>query len=327
MRTMLKRSVRARGLATLPTLQRKAVDFASKPVKSVAADAPISAALSEMSSGGFGAMLVSDGGQPQGILTERDFLLKTPKDGDLTGAKVGDMMTPAAKLTYASPDMPLDECLATMLRGGFRHLPVGSSSGVDAMLSMRDILRAAVSDGVPLSPLTVGDIFVENQRAGHAALDGMLEKKIGALTYGVVEVPLKSPVSIAVELMRERKVGSVVAPTMGPTIAESAGAFGIFTERDYVKALAGGSAGGSFDAQTTPIEERMTSSSKLLWVEPSCGMMAAIALMAEKGIRHLPVRKSQTWLHRPGFGVRGPEPTTLFSVLSMRELCSHLLPQ
>ena len=54
-------------------------------------------------------------------------------------------------------------------------------------------------------------------------------------------------------------------------------------------------------------------------------LMDAIEIMASKGIRHLPVRKPQTWLYRPGHGMRGLEPPSLLSVLSMRALCAALL--
>ena len=301
----------------VPALQRKAGDVASSPVATVLVDAPPSDALKVMTTTGIGSLLVADGsGKPQGIVTERDFLLKV--DGGSAPATVGDMMTPVAKIASVPPEKSLEKCLEQMLAGGFRHLPVGELGRLDAMLSMRDILKAVVADGVPISPLTVGDVLVES-RAREQPINDPRALAASDSVWGIVEMPMGDSLSIAVGRMRSRKVGSVVAPTMAPTMADSLGAFGIFTERDYVKALA---AGATAD---TPVEEFMTPSSQLLWVEPTVPMMEAIDLMATKGIRHLPVQKPQTWLHRPGYGMRVSEPPSLLSVLSMRALRSLTL--
>ena len=62
------------------------------------------------------------------------------------------------------------------------------------------------------------------------------------------------------------------------------------------------------------------------------GAMAALAMMAANGYRHLPVRKPPTWLWRPGMGelkkgfhLGTAEPPALLAVVSMRELCVKLL--
>lgn len=187
------------------------------------------------------------------------------------------------------------------------------------MLSMRDILKAVVKDGTPISPLSVGDVLVEARAREAPRVHDPRAVAAGESSWGIVEMPMGESLSIAVGRMRERKVGSIVAPTMGLTMAESLGAFGIFTERDYMRALASGATAES------PVRDHLTDSSQLIWVEPTVPMMEAIAIMATKGIRHLPVQKPQTWLYRPGHGVRGPEPPSLLSVLSMRALCAALL--
>ena len=306
----------------VPALQRKAGDVASSPVASVKATDTPEVALKAMVSGGYGALLVEDGsGSPEGIITERDFLLKTSLDGSPGPASITDMMTPMSKVISAKPEMSLEKCLEQMLAGGFRHMPVGELGSLSAMLSMRDILKQVVKNGVPISNLTVGDVLVESRArdVDEMRVPDPRAQAEGESPWGIVEMPMGETLSIAVGRMRARKVGSVVAPTMGVDMASSLGAFGIFTERDYVKALAAGA------TAETPAQEFLTDSSKLVWVEPEMSMMHAINVMATKGIRHLPVRKPQTWLYRPGHAVRGPEPPSLLSVLSMRALCAALL--
>ena len=154
---MLRTTVgRSRGLATLAALKRTAGEVATRPVRTVEPDVSIRESLAK--TGGGGALIVHEAGDGHrrsvlhGVITERDFLVKTAVDDGtryaLFDPTVREFMTPVEQIQFAEPSWPLHKCLAVMLQGGFRHLPVREvhSKGVEAMLSLRDIVAAVVED-------------------------------------------------------------------------------------------------------------------------------------------------------------------------------------
>ena len=80
-------------------------------------------ALKVMADNKVGAVLVLDGEQLVGIFSERDYarkvvlLGKTSKD-----TPVAEIMTD--KVMYVTPTNTVQECMALMTQGHFRHLPV-----------------------------------------------------------------------------------------------------------------------------------------------------------------------------------------------------------
>jgi CBS domain-containing protein len=93
-----------------------------------------------------GSVAVLDYGRLVGILTERD-MLKAMAGRVLTSdARAREWMT--ADPITVPPDMPLEEAQSTMLKNGFRHLPVMEGSRVVGIVSLRRCVAAM--QGVPL---------------------------------------------------------------------------------------------------------------------------------------------------------------------------------
>ncbi|MCS7020492.1 MAG: CBS domain-containing protein [Gemmataceae bacterium] len=111
-----------------------------RPPVTIAADAPLGAAMQAMVQHKVGALLVTD---PQGvligILTERDFLLRIAGTADYERHLVRDYMTPQPE-TVQSSDI-LAVALARMDAGGYRHLPVVHNGQPVGVISIRDVLR------------------------------------------------------------------------------------------------------------------------------------------------------------------------------------------
>ena len=323
----------ARGLM-LPALRLTAAEVASRPVKTIEPRASVGDALEALGGGKIGALAVADPGDGHrrsefhGMVTERDFLTKTAVDGGTRFAmfepEIRELMTPAEQVAFAQGNWTLLECLGAMLDGGFRHLPIMGQRGVEAMLSLRDIAHAIIADGVPAvkSTSTVGEI----------AARAMGRRPVGrslALPPSIATVPRGASVAEAVKEMRTRRVGSVLIPSAGATLGESRHAFGIFTERDYLKLISAAAAEQS-DPRQKAAASFATPHDRLRWVDPHLPALDVLHLMISKGMRHVPVLREPAWLWRPGMGslqdatsVR--EPPTLLAVVSMRELCAHVL--
>ena len=193
--------------------------------------------------------------------------------------------------------------------GGFRHLPVMEASKLDSMLSMRDVAKAMVEGGEK-PELSVGQVVLKATTGGKT------------LCSTIGDVTRDATVRDAIQKMRERNIGSVLVPTHAHTMAESKVGFGIFTERDALRALASGASEGT-DPRASLVSAWATSDETLIWADPALPAIDALTTMAQQGMRHLPVAKPPTWLWRAGCSTSTAAPT-LLAVVSMRALCANL---
>ena len=92
----------------------------------------------------------------------------------------------------------------------------------------------------------------------------------------VVTVEAQDTFAAAAEVLRRNRISSVVVKE------GEQGAAGILTERDVVALVAEG-----LDPNRTTVGERMTR--ELITVPPRTDVAEAARLMAERGVRHLPV--------------------------------------
>ncbi len=102
-------------------------------------------ALKLMADQNLGAVMVMEGDQLVGIMTERDYARKvilyskTSKE-----TLVSEIMTPA--VLYVSPDQHIEDCMAIMESKRIRHLPVIEDGRLIGMVSMRDVVRQIVDE-------------------------------------------------------------------------------------------------------------------------------------------------------------------------------------
>lgn len=103
-------------------------------------------AAQRMAGRGVGAVLVMEGEQLVGILTERD-MLRAVAQGFREEAKVAEWMTRHPETIEATDST--DHAAALMIHGGFRHLPVLEEGSVAGIVSIRDLMRVALQDMSP----------------------------------------------------------------------------------------------------------------------------------------------------------------------------------
>jgi CBS domain-containing protein len=121
-------------------------DHMSSDLLTVAADDRLGEAAKRMVARGVGAVLVLDGDQLQGILTERD-LMRAVAGGYSDEARVSEWMTRHPETIDASDET--DHAASLMIHGGFRHLPVVDEGRVAGIISIRDLMRVALHDSSP----------------------------------------------------------------------------------------------------------------------------------------------------------------------------------
>jgi CBS domain-containing protein len=101
-------------------------------------------AIKLMTDKGIGALLVMDGSQVVGILSERDVARKLFIDESSPATtNVVDIMT--KRVYTASLDETANECLAVMTEMRIRHLPVVEDGVVVGVVSIGDLVKAVIS--------------------------------------------------------------------------------------------------------------------------------------------------------------------------------------
>lgn len=102
-------------------------------------------AIEIMATRQIGALLVMNQDSLLGIISERDYARKVIlKNRSSRDTPVGDIMTPAP-ITVRSDDT-LRHCMETMTERRVRHLPVVDAGRVVGMLSIGDLVKAAIED-------------------------------------------------------------------------------------------------------------------------------------------------------------------------------------
>ena len=118
-------------------------DAMTRELLTVDGATPLQAAAARMCDRNVGAILVLNGDALSGILTERD-VLRAVAQGEVEGTSV------AAWMTREPETVTVDErarsAATTMVRGGFRHLPVLEDGHPVGIVSIRDLMRLVVDD-------------------------------------------------------------------------------------------------------------------------------------------------------------------------------------
>ena len=121
------------------------LDSKGRDIISVTADVSVLDAIKLMAEKTVGSLLVMQGDELQGIMTERDYARKVIIKGRSSETTaVGEIMT--ADVCSATSQETVSDCMALMTKRKIRHLPVIDDGTVVGMLSIGDLVRAIISD-------------------------------------------------------------------------------------------------------------------------------------------------------------------------------------
>jgi len=108
-------------------------------VLEIDADESVLEAVGQMVENNVGSLLVTEGGEVTGIVTERDYLRRVTLEGRTEEAPVREIMS--SPLVVASIDTTIDECMALMTDRRIRHVPVVEGGEVVGMVSIGDLVK------------------------------------------------------------------------------------------------------------------------------------------------------------------------------------------
>jgi len=107
-------------------------------------DATVYDAIRWMSVKNVGALLVMDGGELLGIISERDYTRNVIlKDRSSRETKVREIMTP--DLIVVRPDTTVAEAMRIMTSSRVRHLPVVDAGRVVGVVSIGDLVERTIT--------------------------------------------------------------------------------------------------------------------------------------------------------------------------------------
>lgn len=117
----------------------------SNAIHSIAPGDSVLDALKLMAEKGIGALLVMEGKNIVGIVTERDYARKIALLGRTSAATlVRDVMT--RDVLYVRPGQSSEECMAIMTSNRLRHLPVVDAGGqLQGLISIGDLVKDIIS--------------------------------------------------------------------------------------------------------------------------------------------------------------------------------------
>ncbi len=112
---------------------------------SVEATQSVLEALKVMAEAQIGAILVTESGKIIGIYTERDYLFKGELEGRAAKAtQIKDVMV--TRMITVTNNTTVDQCMALMKQYRIRHLPVVENDQLIGLVSMRDVMLAAIEN-------------------------------------------------------------------------------------------------------------------------------------------------------------------------------------
>jgi len=124
---------------------RDILEVKGRDVWSIGPDASVFDALKIMADKDVGALVVLDGGNLVGIISERDYARKIALLGraSLT-TQVKEIMT--IGLVCVAPEQNVDECMALVTEKRIRHLPVLENGKLIGLISIGDLVKSIITE-------------------------------------------------------------------------------------------------------------------------------------------------------------------------------------
>jgi CBS domain-containing protein len=111
----------------------------------VAPSATVRHAIAKMVERNVGALVVTEGAEVLGIVTERDYLRRVALEGRTSDTtRVSEIMTKV--VVYVTPKTGLHQCMRFMTERRVRHLPVIVGGRLSGIVSIGDVVKRLLGD-------------------------------------------------------------------------------------------------------------------------------------------------------------------------------------
>ena len=132
--------------STKPKCMKKVSDILGRKgshVISVSAETTVLDALKIMADQNMGSVVVKEGNQFVGVMTERDYSRKVALKGkSSTDTKVGDIMS--TDMPKVTPNDTIDFCMQLLAEKNIRYLPVFDEGVMCGIISVNDLVKETI---------------------------------------------------------------------------------------------------------------------------------------------------------------------------------------
>ena len=127
------------------TTVRQLLDQKGRKIWSIKPNATVFDAIAKMAERDIGSLVVMDGDELVGIITERHYARNVFLKGKASPAtSVSDIME--RKVIIAQPEQSVENCMAIMSEKRVRHLPVFEGKKPIGIVSIGDLVKSIIGD-------------------------------------------------------------------------------------------------------------------------------------------------------------------------------------
>ncbi len=127
------------------TMVRQLIEGKSRTLYTVEPEDPVLEAIRQMAEHHVGALLVMQGSELKGIISERDYARKVILHGRSSAeTPVWEIMS--SPVITVTPQQSVQDCMKLMTERRVRHLPVLEGGRVVGMISIGDLVKAVIED-------------------------------------------------------------------------------------------------------------------------------------------------------------------------------------
>jgi CBS domain-containing protein len=124
---------------------RDILEVKGRDVWSIGPDASVFDALKLMAEKDVGALVVLDGGNLIGVISERDYARKIALLGRASPTtQVKEIMT--TDVVCVDPEQNVDQCMAVVTEKRVRHLPVLENGKLIGLISIGDLVKSIITE-------------------------------------------------------------------------------------------------------------------------------------------------------------------------------------
>jgi CBS domain-containing protein len=250
-------------------------EYFRRRVLTSTADETVLSAARRMAKEGVGSLVVLEGEEPVGIVTDRDVALQTLVQGlDAESAQIADLMG-GAPVTVPD-DASLAQVIERIGHQAVRRLPVTSAERLTGIVTADDLVRLLSCELAGIAAVLAAQDGAPPPTPGPVAGSGSL-RCVQHYQGDVVTLRADVPVKTAAKQMHGLGIGCIVVTADADQVQ------GIVTDRDLALRVVA----EKRDPDATPISAVM--SSPVLGVDAADPLEAVIEKMRSHGVRRMPV--------------------------------------
>jgi len=124
---------------------RQVLDAKGHEVSTIRLDDTVFDAIKKMADENIGSLVVMDGEEIAGIITERHYARNVVLKGKRSpNTLIKDIMS--KRVIYAESDQSVEECMAVMTDKAVRHLPVLENKRLVGLVSIGDLVKSIIGN-------------------------------------------------------------------------------------------------------------------------------------------------------------------------------------